>query len=127
MGGLEKAKERGCKVAALVNNLDTEMSKIADIVVEALTGAEVIKGSTRMKAGTSQKMILNMFSTAVCVKMGYTWKNYMVRMKPSNTKLKKRAISMVCEILDIKPSYAEELLIAHDFDIHATLVDYSKE
>ena len=124
---MEKAKERGCKVAALVNNLDTEMAKIADIVVEALTGAEVIKGSTRMKAGTSQKMILNMFSTAVCVKMGYTWQNYMVRMKPSNSKLKKRAIAMVCEILDIKPSTAEELLLAHDWDIHASLLDYSKK
>lgn len=124
---MEKAKERGCKVAALVNNLDTEMAKIADIAIEALTGAEVIKGSTRMKAGSSQKMILNMFSTAVCVKMGYTWQNYMVRMKPSNSKLKKRAIAMVCEIHDIKPSTAEELLIAHDWDIHASLLDYSKK
>jgi N-acetylmuramic acid 6-phosphate etherase len=124
---MEKAKERGCKVAALVNNLDTEMAKIADIAIEALTGAEVIKGSTRMKAGSSQKMILNMFSTAVCVKMGYTWQNYMVRMKPSNSKLMKRAIAMVCEILDIKPSTAEELLIAHDWDIHASLLDYSKK
>ena len=79
-----------------------------------------------MKAGSSQKMILNMFSTAVCVKMGYTWKNYMVRMKPSNSKLKKRAVAMVCEILDIMPDIAEELLIAHDWDIHATLIDYPK-
>jgi N-acetylmuramic acid 6-phosphate (MurNAc-6-P) etherase len=58
--------------------------------------------------------------------MGYTWKNYMVRMKPSNSKLRKRAISMVCEILDIAPSKAEKLLLAHDFDIHAALLDYSK-
>ena len=50
----------------------------------------------------------------------------MVRMKPSNSKLRKRAVSMVSEILDIAPSKAEELLLAHDFDIHATLVDYTK-
>lgn len=123
---MEKAKDRGCKVAALVNNLDTEMAKLADIAVEVLTGAEVIKGSTRMKAGSSQKMILNMFSTAVCVKMGYTWQNYMVRMKPSNSKLKKRAVTMVCEILGITPNIAEELLVAHNWDIHAALIDYSK-
>lgn len=121
---MEKAKECGCKVGALVNNRDTEMAKIADIDVEAFTGAEVIKGSTRMKAGSAQKMILNMFSTAVFVKMGCTWQNYMTHMKPSNQKLKKRAISMVCEILNISQDKAEKALFSNDWDIHSTLLNY---
>jgi N-acetylmuramic acid 6-phosphate etherase len=123
---MESAKENGCKVGALVNNRDTEMAKIADIAIEALTGAEVIKGSTRMKAGSAQKMILNMFSTAVFVKMGCTWQNYMTHMKPSNQKLKKRAIAMVCEIMNIPPAVAEQCLISHNWDIHATLLQCSR-
>ena len=122
---MEKAKELGCTVGAIVNNQKTDMAEIADITIEALTGAEVIKGSTRMKAGSAQKMILNMFSTAVFVKMGCTWQNYMTHMKPSNSKLKKRAISMICEILDIQENVAEELLVAHDWDIHTSLVSYA--
>ncbi|MBO5454281.1 MAG: N-acetylmuramic acid 6-phosphate etherase [Clostridia bacterium] len=121
---MEKAKEMGCTVGALVNNLDTDMAKLADISVEALTGAEVIKGSTRMKAGSAQKMILNMFSTAVFVKMGCTWQNYMTHMNPSNIKLKKRAIAMVCEILNIKEDEAEKLLVSNNWDIHNTLKKY---
>jgi len=124
---MEKAKERGCVVGALVNNRNTEMAKIADIAIEALTGAEAIKGSTRLKAGTAQKMILNMFSTAVFVKMGCTWQNYMTHMKPTNQKLKKRAINMVCEILNIPEDAAEEYLISHNWDIHETLSDYAPE
>lgn len=124
---MEKAKECGCKVGALVNNRDTEMSKIADITIEAFTGAEVIKGSTRMKAGSSQKMILNMFSTAVFVKMGCTWQNYMTHMQPSNQKLRKRAVAMVCEIMKIEPDVAEQYLISKNWDIHATLLYYNQK
>ncbi len=122
---MKKARECGCTVVALVNNKDTEMASLADIAIEALTGAEVIKGSTRMKAGSAQKMILNMFSTAVFVKMGYTWQNYMTHMKPSNEKLKRRAINMVSEILEIEPDVAREYLTLNEWDIHSTLLKYS--
>ena len=124
---MEKAKECGCTVAALVNNRNTAMAQIADISVEALTGAEVIKGSTRMKAGSSQKMILNMFSTAVFVKLGYTWQNYMTHMNPSNQKLKMRAVTMVCEILNIPQNSAEGLLISHNWNIHEALLSYTSD
>ena len=126
-GFMETAKEYGCRTAAIVNNTDTDMAKIADIAVEALTGAEAIKGSTRMKAGCAQKMILTMFSTAVFIKMGRTWQNYMVHMKPSNSKLKKRAVVMVCEILGIHEDAAEHLLISHNWEIHEALLDYTKQ
>ena len=123
---MEKAKELGCNVGAIVNNLDTEMAKIANIAIEPLTGAEVIKGSTRMKAGSAQKMILNMFSTAVFVKMGCTWQNYMTHMNPSNSKLKKRAVAMLCEILKIGENEAEELLISRDWNIHEVLFNCNR-
>ena len=123
---MEKAKECGCKVGAIVNNLDTEMADLSDIAIEALTGAEVIKGSTRMKAGSAQKMILNMFSTAVFVKMGCTWQNYMTHMNPSNIKLKKRAVAMICEILKIGENEAEELLVSRDWNIHEALFNATR-
>lgn len=114
---MEKAKEIGCTVCAVVNNENTEMSKVANIAIETLTGAEAVKGSTRMKAGTSQKLILNMFSTTLFIRMGCTYKNYMVNMVPSNIKLRARAISMVCDILQFDAERAEAVLEQHNWNI----------
>ena len=124
---MEKAQEIGCTVAALINNEGAPMSKCADLVIVADTGAEAIKGSTRMKGGTSQKLILNMFSTAVCINLGYVYKNYMVNMKVSNQKLRKRAITMMVEITGMDEAKAEEMLIAHDWDVKDTLKSYFDE
>lgn len=118
---MEKAKEQGCVVCAMVNNENTEMAKIADIAIETLTGAEAIKGSTRMKAGTSQKLILNMFSTSLFIKMGCTYQNYMVNMIPNNIKLRARAISMVADILQISSEKAQLLLEKQEWNIKAVL------
>ena len=121
---MEEAQKIGCTVAALINNEGAPMSKVADIVIVADTGAEAIKGSTRMKGGTSQKLILNMFSTAVCINMGYVYKNYMVNMKVSNQKLRKRAITMMVEITGMETQYAEEMLTEYDWDVKNTLKAY---
>ena len=121
---MERAKAEGCTVCAVVNNEGTEMARIADIAVETLTGAEVIKGSTRMKAGTSQKLILNMFSTAMFIKMGCTHQNYMVNMIPVNTKLRARAVSMVSDILSVDGALAQSLLEQNDWNIKATIKAY---
>ena len=118
---LEKAKEKGCVVCAMVNNEDTQMAKLADIAIETLTGAEAIKGSTRMKAGTSQKLILNMFSTSLFIKMGCTYQNYMVNMIPNNIKLRARAVSMVSDILEIPAEQAQALLEEMDWDIKSVI------
>jgi N-acetylmuramic acid 6-phosphate etherase len=123
---MNKAKELGCKVCAIVNNENTEMAKIADIAVETLTGAEAIKGSTRMKAGTSQKLILNMFSTTVFVKMGNTYQNYMVNMIPNNIKLRARAIAMLVDILRISEEEAKKLLEEKDWNIKEAIRSRSK-
>jgi len=121
---MEEARKIGCTVAAIVNNEGAPMTKVADIIIFADTGAEAIKGSTRMKGGTSQKLILNMFSTAVCINMGYVYKNYMVNMKVSNQKLRKRAITMMIEITGMDAQKAEELLIENDWDVKTTLKAY---
>ncbi len=114
---MEQAKKTGCTVGAIVNNERTEMANLADIAIETLTGAEVIKGSTRMKAGTSLKMILNMFSTAVCIQLGCTYQNYMVNMIPNNIKLRARAVSMLVDILKIGEEEAKRLLEEKEWDI----------
>lgn len=118
---MQKAKEAGCVVCAIVNNTDTPMSQIADVAIETLTGAEAIKGSTRMKAGTSQKLILNMFSTALFIQLGCTYKNYMVNMVPNNTKLRSRAISMVSDILGVESEDALKLLEENDWNIKSVI------
>ncbi len=118
---MEEAKKLGCTVGAIVNNPHTEMAELADITVEALTGAEAIKGSTRLKGGSSQKMILNMFSTALFIKLGCTYKNYMVNMTPSNSKLRRRAVNMLVEILETDENRAQNLLEKHDWSIKNAL------
>lgn len=114
---MQEAKRKGCFVGAIVNNKGTEMANLADVAVETLTGAEAIKGSTRMKAGTSQKLILNMFSTSLFIKMGCTYQNYMVNMIPNNIKLRKRAVSMVMDILEMDEVEAQKLLEENDWNI----------
>lgn len=121
---MEEAHKTGCVVGAIVNNPDTPMAYAADISVVACTGAEVIKGSTRMKAGTAQKLILNMFSTAVCIRIGCTYRNYMVNMKVSNSKLKYRAIGMVMEITGMDAKTAETCLQAADWSVKKVLQQY---
>jgi len=124
---IEKAKDSGCVVGAITNNVNTPMAAIADIAVEALTGAEVIKGSTRMKAGSSQKMILNMFSTAVFIKLGCTYRNYMVNMTPTNDKLRERAVSMLSDITGLDKDSAKEILIKNYWNIRAALKQYDNK
>lgn len=118
---MEEAKKLNCTVGAITNNENTLMSKVADITVAALTGAEAIKGSTRMKAGTAQKMILNMFSTSVCIKLGYVYKNYMVNMVTSNRKLRQRAITMIVEILGVSEETAENALENNNWSVYEAI------
>lgn len=88
----------------------SEVSDIAQFPIEIITGPEVVTGSTRMKAGTAQKLVLNMISTAVMIKLGKVYQNYMVDLKASNYKLKIRSINILKEILTINDSQALELL-----------------
>lgn len=98
IGALRQARERGALTIALVCNRPSQMHEEADIVIDPVVGPEVLSGSTRLKAGTAQKMVLNMISTGVMVRTGRTYGNLMVNVKASNEKLKVRAERLVREI-----------------------------
>ena len=96
IGAMDYAKEIGAPVIALVCCNNSEMSRHADITIATIPGPEVITGSSRMKSGTCQKMVLNMLSTGVMIKLGKVYSNLMVDVKASNEKLINRAASIVC-------------------------------
>jgi N-acetylmuramic acid 6-phosphate etherase len=95
IGALKYAKEIGAGSIALSCNLNSELSKYADIAIEVDTGAEILAGSTRLKAGTAQKLVLNMISTVSMINLGKTYGNLMVDLQVSNIKLRDRAIRII--------------------------------
>jgi len=121
VGAMEKAKELGCTTVAVTSNPDTAISKVADISIVCDTGAEFVTGSTRLKAGNSQKFVLNMLSTCAMVKTGKVYENLMINLKPSNEKLRGRVIRITAAILDCAEDEAEKLLEQHDFNIRQTV------
>lgn len=117
LSAVKYARGMGAKTFAITNNAETELGKAADVDICADTGAEIITGSTRMKAGTAQKIILNMISTAAMVKCGYVYENLMINLKPTNKKLRKRMIGIVTEILGCDEEKSEKLLEESDWNI----------
>ena len=95
IGALKYAKEIGAASIALSCNLNSELSKYADIAIEVDTGAEILAGSTRLKAGTAQKLVLNMISKVSMIKLGKTYGNLMVDLQVSNIKLRDRAMRII--------------------------------
>ena len=93
---MDYARSLGAPVIALTCCHDSEMSRHADITIDPVPGPEVITGSSRMKSGTCQKLVLNMLSTCVMIKMGKVYGNLMVDVQATNQKLVRRAISIVC-------------------------------
>lgn len=100
IGGIEYAKSLGGKTACVCCNLNTEIGKLVDYPIEVSAGPEVITGSTRLKSGTCQKVIINMLSTATMVGMGKVYKNLMVDMVPTNEKLVERCRHIVMGATD---------------------------
>lgn len=117
ISAVEYAKSVGGVTVSIVNNPDTLLGKSADINICADTGPEVITGSTRMKAGTAQKIILNMISTASMVKCGCVYENMMINLRPTNKKLRRRMIGITQEILGCDEFAAERLLEKSDWSI----------
>ena len=110
IGGLKAARKSRLFTGGITCNPETELSKNADITIEAIVGPEFVTGSTRMKAGTAQKLVLNMISTAVMIKLGRVKGNKMVDMQLSNTKLVKRGVKMLMEELSVPEGEASHLL-----------------
>jgi N-acetylmuramic acid 6-phosphate etherase len=110
VGALDYAREIGAVTVGVACNSPAPVLDAADIAIAALTGPEILTGSTRLKAGTAQKMILNMLSTATMVKLGKVYNNLMVDVHVSNAKLADRAQRIVCEVTGISQSDAAALL-----------------
>ncbi len=117
LSALEYAGGLGAVTVSVTNNPGTLMGELADINICADTGPEVLTGSTRMKAGTAQKIILNMISTAAMVKCGCVYENLMINLRPTNKKLRKRMIGIVDEILNCGEEKAEQLLEENEWNI----------
>jgi len=113
IGALKRARERGILTACITSNPNTDLEKQADIPIVAVTGPEFVTGSTRMKAGTAQKLILNMLTTAVMIKLGRVKGNKMVHMQLTNQKLIERGTKMIVEELGIESEKARNLLLLH--------------
>jgi N-acetylmuramic acid 6-phosphate etherase len=109
LAALEYAKTRGARTAAVVAVADSPMARIVDVAIETLVGPEILTGSTRMKAGTAQKLVLNMLSTATMIRMGMTYSNWMINVTMTNTKLRARGVHMLCEILGVNLEEAQKL------------------
>ncbi len=114
---LKLAKEIGCKTIAVTCNTEAKMSKFADVNICIETGAEAITGSTRMKAGSAQKMVLNMLTTGAMVKIGKVYKNLMIDVKPTNVKLKDRAVRIVAEIAEVEKEIALNKLEENGYNL----------
>jgi N-acetylmuramic acid 6-phosphate etherase len=110
IGALKEAKQRGALTGCVVNVSNSKMSSLVDVPIEAITGPEVVTGSTRLKAGTAQKMVLNMLSTISMVRLGKVYKNLMVDVTPINEKLVDRAVRIIMSATDVSREKAFELL-----------------
>jgi N-acetylmuramic acid 6-phosphate etherase len=110
IGGLQQARAAGLLTGCVVCNADSAVAQAAEYPVEVVVGPEFVTGSTRMKAGTAQKLVLNMISTAVMIRLGRVKGNKMVDMQLSNLKLQDRAAKMVMSEIGVDRATAEELL-----------------
>ena len=122
LGGLRYARQVGALTGTISCVKNAEISKAADYPIEAVTGAEAIMGSTRMKAGTAQKLILNMISTSVMIKLGKVYQNYMVDVKPTNKKLVVRSKNMIRTLTGVDEERAEQLYEASGHNVKKALI-----
>ena len=113
IGGVKKARENGLLTGCITCNPGSPLAQAAEFPIEAVVGPEFVTGSTRMKAGTAQKLILNMISTALMIKMGRVKGNKMVNMQLTNKKLVERGTRMIVDELHISPKEAQELLLQY--------------
>lgn len=122
IGAMEYAQSIGALSVALTCNPNSEMSKYADVAIEVDTGPEILAGSTRMKAGTAQKLVLNMLSTVTMINLGKTFGNLMVDLQVTNVKLRDRAIRIIQAATSVAAKEAEEALIAADNQVKVAIV-----
>ena len=122
LGAIAYAREIGALTLGVTCSPGSEVDTLADIGMSPLPGPEAITGSTRMKSGTAQKMILNMLSTGVMVRLGKVYSNLMVDVQPSNEKLVHRCVRIVSQAAEVTPEKAEEALKACDYHCKTAIV-----
>ena len=122
LAAIDEAKKIGCLTIALVNNKNTKLASIADIAIEPVVGPEVIQGSTRMKAGTAQKLVLNMISTATMIRLGKVYSNLMVDLHVSNSKLKDRGARIIERTCSLPYDKAMKLLLDAEFNVKEAIL-----
>ena len=120
--GLAYANKVGCFTGAISNSPDALISKVASVGIEAITGPEVVTGSTRMKAGTAQKIILNMITTTAMIQVGKIFKGYMVDVQPTNQKLKQRATNILAKVTNLSQEEARKVLEDNNFDLKVAII-----
>lgn len=106
LGAIKKARSLGLKTIGISCNQNTTLSQAADIAIELPVGPEIVTGSTRLKAGTAQKLVLNMLSTATMVRTGKVYENLMINLQAKNKKLRNRAISIIKELTQVSDKEA---------------------
>ena len=122
LGVLKRAEDVNCKTIGITCNSNGRIAEEAGLVICAEVGPEVIAGSSRLKAGTAQKMVLNMLSTGAMIKIGKTYENFMIDLQPVNEKLKDRAIRIVAQIADVSHSEALAALLKSNWEIKTSIV-----
>ncbi len=122
IGAMEFARSVGALSVALTCNLNSEMSKFADVAIEIDSGPEILAGSTRMKAGTAQKLVLNIISTVTMINLGKTFGNLMVDLQVTNVKLRDRAIRIIQAATQVDAKRAEEALLAANNQVKVAIV-----
>lgn len=122
LGALAYAKKRGAKTIAIAGNKGSAAGRAANIAIEVATGPEVVAGSTRLKAGTAQKMVLNMLSTGAMVRLGHVYDNWMINVAKTNQKLRRRAARILTEAANVDVAKAEQTMRQSRHDLRVALV-----
>lgn len=126
IGALERANELGCTTVGIANNPNTRVLEVGKIKILLDTGAEILTGSTRLKAGTSQKIVLNTLTTCAMAKTGKVYENMMINLSPSNEKLKSRVVRITSEILGCDEEEAITRLKSSEWNIRRAITDVSE-
>jgi N-acetylmuramic acid 6-phosphate etherase len=122
LGAVSEARRLGAVTIGVSCTPQSELSRAVDIAIEALVGAEIVAGSTRMKAGTATKLVLNMLSTGTFIRRGYVFGNLMVNVQPKNSKLRDRALRIVEKAAGVTGERAAELLAAAGDSVRVAIV-----
>ena len=122
LAGLDYANHLGAVTGCVVCNPASPIAAAAQLPIEVVTGPEVLTGSTRLRAGTVTKLVLNMLSTGAMVKLGKVYENLMVDVQPTNAKLRERATRIVAEITGVEAAAAEQLLAAANWQVKTAVV-----